>query len=149
MNIHALPGSLDRLRARGSGRPAPEAYILPISARAADALADLAERHDERLTATERLSDVCYSAGSRRTHHRFRTAAIGTDASSLKQQLAAVRSSETPAKPAFERPRIVYVFPGLGAQWTGMARALTHFTPLLITRAVPILVTDLNSLAST
>lgn len=126
-NVHVLmaepPRPEPRAASRGSGRPAG-AFILPISARAADALADLAGRHAERPVAPEALSDLCYSAGVRRTHHRFRAAAVGMDAASLKQQLAAVRLADAPARPAFERPRIVYVFPGLGGQWTGMARAL-------------------------
>lgn len=107
-----------------SGAQTMNACVLPISARAADALADLAGRHAERLTASDELSDICYTAGSRRTHHRYRAAAIGTDADSLKQQLSEIRLADVPAKPAFDRPRIVYVFPGLGAQWTGMARTL-------------------------
>lgn len=115
-------GSVPRARGRR-----PTARLLPISARCPDALAELAGAHARRVQAAgtdAELADVCYSAAVRRTHHAFRTAAVATDPESTAEALLALQRISAHPPRAFDRPRIVFVFPGLGAQWTGMAREL-------------------------
>src|SRR6185312_1095026 len=92
----------------------PAARILPVSARCPDALDDLAGAYAQRLgDDPHSVADLCYSSAVRRTHHPFRTVAVGADpkamaASLLDQQVLGHRSD------AFDDPRIVFVFPGLG-----------------------------------
>ncbi|GAA0384269.1 hypothetical protein GCM10009530_38950 [Microbispora corallina] len=114
--------------------PAPRrrraaAYLLPLSAPDARALPALARRYAGALPATG-LHDLCYSAGDRRTHHDHRMAAVGSGPRELAASLRSFGSGAVPQSvvlgnsPAGTPPRVVYVFPGQGAQWTGMARGL-------------------------
>lgn len=117
--------------ARRADLPAiPHAFLLPFSARSARALPDLAQGYAGQLAAAdgpETVSGICYSAGARRAHHRFRGAVVGSSAEALTEQLLRTRAEN--ASPKLDSPRIVYVFPGLGAQWTGMARDLAAQYP--------------------
>src|SRR5262249_52390861 len=58
-------------------------FIVPLSAASAPALNDVAKRHLEALEQGElkhaRLEDICFSAGTRRTHHDFRLALVAKD----------------------------------------------------------------------
>ena len=110
----------------------PHAYLLPFSARSAEALSAVAEGYAEQARTADTgqlVSGLCYSAGTRRAHHRFRGAVVAASADSLAERLLRTRASGEPAAPTLGSPRIVYVFPGLGAQWTGMARDLLAQCP--------------------
>jgi acyl transferase domain-containing protein len=105
--------------------------LLPVSARAPGALAELAGRYARRLTdgsGDER--DVCYSAGARRTHHDHRMAVVGTDPAALVDGLTQFAAG-APFVPGGitgprvrDTPRVAFVFPGQGSQWAGMGREL-------------------------
>ncbi len=69
--------------------------------------------------------DVCYSAALRRTHHEERLAVVGRSREALADQIAALLAGEQrPGSAASQqRRRLVFVFPGQGSQWPGMAAA--------------------------
>ncbi|HSK64712.1 MAG TPA: type I polyketide synthase, partial [Pyrinomonadaceae bacterium] len=115
-----------------------ETYVLPLSARDAGALRELAARYVERLqklesAGEEELRDLSYSASVRRAHHRERVAVVGKTAAELRAQLEAFLRDE-PAPGVFSGRAggelgVVYVFPGQGAQWWGMGRELAARYP--------------------
>ncbi|MFG2138615.1 acyltransferase domain-containing protein [Streptomyces sp. NPDC048650] len=113
--------------------PGPEApCLLALSARSAESLRTLAERYGELLSApgAPPLREVCAAAATRRSHYEYRLAVAGRTAVEVAAALdvfahgqdhPGVAASEGPAS---ARPRIVFVFSGQGAQWSGMGREL-------------------------
>lgn len=112
---------------------APDAggpVCLAVSGTSPHALARNAARLVDHLGRSPgtRLSDVAYSLATTRTHHPTRGVVIaGTtdDAAAGLRALAADESHDTVVTgAAAERGRVAFVFPGQGAQWWGMGRAL-------------------------
>ncbi|KAB8178313.1 type I polyketide synthase [Microbispora catharanthi] len=106
-------------------------YLLPLSARDERALPDLALRYADALQPSNSSPhDLCFSAGDRRSHHGHRVAVVGTNGRGIAAALrsyaagAAPQSVVTGQARAGVTPKVVYVFPGQGAQWPGMARDL-------------------------
>jgi acyl transferase domain-containing protein len=108
----------------------PDCLLLPVSARAPGAVAELAGAYADRLadgSGDER--HVCYSAGARRTHHDHRMAVVGTTPAALVDGLTRFAAGQ-PAPGVItgprlrDTPRIAFVFPGQGSQWAGMGREL-------------------------
>ncbi|MEU7751282.1 acyltransferase domain-containing protein [Micromonospora sp. NPDC049171] len=110
---------------------APSTVLLPLSARDPGALRTLAERYADLLDGPERVepAQVAYQAATRRTHHDLRLAVVGGDRGRLARDLRAFAAGQVPdsvrlgtAGPGL--PRVVFVYPGQGAQWPGMGRRL-------------------------
>jgi len=131
-NVHVVLTAAPSAPATAAApQPAPVARILPVSARCHGALDDLAGAYAQRLLALEdaqSVADLCYSAAVRRSHHPFRAVAVGGSPNQMAAHLLDQRSVKHHPH-AFDDPRIVFVFPGLGAQWTGMARDLIAQCP--------------------
>jgi thioester reductase-like protein len=106
--------------------------VLPLSARSPAALVAQARRwaeYLEREVAAYGLRDIVYTAQQRRSHQAQRLALVGRSAAELVEQLRAVEEVEL--APAVSRaPRVVFVFPGYGAQWLGMGRKLAATEPV-------------------
>ncbi len=117
-----------------------DALILPLSTRDPTALRVLANRYANTLSSTETPADVCFSAGTRRTHHPHRMAVVGRDRQALVDGLRRIADGDRPggATPASERvdgpPRVVFVFSGQGSQWLGMGRELLATNPVFTRR---------------
>lgn len=111
------------------------AQLLAISAHTPAALAQLARAYRGLLVAGgPALSDICSSAGARRAHHAHRLAVVARDRDEAAAALAAFAGGDShPAaqqgEAAAEPPRVVFVFPGQGSQWLGMARELLRDEP--------------------
>ena len=111
--LRAAPGPARRPAA--DAKP-PTAHLLAISARTKDALTSLAEAYIRYLLPGGRgagftLDDICFSAATRRDHHAWRLAVVGSShdqlADQLRRHLADPASTpshdprqETPAAPA-------------------------------------------------
>lgn len=78
--------------------PAAAKYILPLSARSAGALHDVAGRFAEFVEPLSgaQLHDVCYTAARRRTHHGHRICAVGAGAAEIAQALRAYTRGDRP-----------------------------------------------------
>ena len=93
-------------------------------------LADLVERSDGLS-----LDDLCHTAGVRRPHHRARAAVVARGRDELLAGLRALAgkreqaSVQAGAAPAGGAAKVVFVFPGQGSQWIGMARQLLAEEP--------------------
>lgn len=120
-------------------------YALPLSARSAPALQELARLYRSRISelldppANEKdveqgLRDLCYSATVRRAHHRpHRVCLVANFGRQLVQQLDAFISHEAVTglfadsshrSAGGSTLRAGFVFSGQGAQWWGMGREL-------------------------
>jgi myxalamid-type polyketide synthase MxaD len=106
-------------------------YILALSARSAPARLALAAAYRSLLEnqTDASLRDVCATASLRRSHHEHRLAVAGRNSRDLIAGLDAfVAGDEHPAvvvgDASSTRRELVFVFPGQGSQWPGMARQL-------------------------
>jgi acyl transferase domain-containing protein/NAD(P)-dependent dehydrogenase (short-subunit alcohol dehydrogenase family)/acyl carrier protein len=110
--------------------------LLPVSAYSAAALQANVRRWVEFLGrgiaegwSPEDVAEICYIAGARRTAQAHRFAAVGRDAAELKAQMEAMLAGEASSSPepglaADAARKVVFVSPGQGSQWDGMAREL-------------------------
>ena len=108
------------------------ALVLPVSARAPEALQDLLRAYLNTLrdgTKPCSIPDLCYTASVRRNHHEFRTAIVCSDPGELEERLTAAVDGEASdgvasGRSSSQSKRVVFVAPGQGSQWLGMAREL-------------------------
>lgn len=116
----------------------PAVHLLPLSARDPQALRDMADDYADlldRINDPRELHDLCASAGERRSHHRHRIAVVGTNRRTLADNLRLFSLGERPHAlvggdvRVAEPLRVVQVFSGHGAQWSGMARSLLAGCP--------------------
>ena len=134
-NVHVVMSAAEyapEALVEGGPGQTPAAHVLPFSARGAAALSAVAEGYAEQLRSAdteEYAARICYSAGARRAHHRFRGAVVGANADELAERLLRFRERADAAAPPPGAPTIAYVFPGIGAQWTGMGRELLAQCP--------------------
>ncbi|GAA0615091.1 hypothetical protein GCM10010174_36010 [Kutzneria viridogrisea] len=84
------------------------------------------------------LADVGFSLGTTRTALDHRAVLVGGDRESLLAGLAALAADESPADvvrgTALAGSRLVFVFPGQGSQWVGMAAELVESSPVFAER---------------
>ncbi len=116
----------------------PSHLILPLTAYSFPSLIENARswlRFLDRDFSSSDLTRICYLAAARRTHLSHRYVAIGRDAAELQAELADLITTESDGQPragvAMDAPaRVVFVAPGQGSQWDGMARELLHESPV-------------------
>ena len=75
------------------------------------------------------IPDLCYTASVRRNHHEYRAAIVCSDRGELEERLTAAVDEEASdgiasGRSSSEIKRVVFVAPGQGSQWLGMAREL-------------------------
>nr|APD72049.1 type I polyketide synthase 1 [Streptomyces sp.] len=112
-------------------------YLVPLSARAPEALADLAASlHGVLAETAHDLKDIGYTRALRRSHHDHRLSVVATTAAEAAERLGAysaghetkgVAAGRTPAK---DRPKLAFVCSGMGPQWWAMARQLLETQPV-------------------
>lgn len=137
-NAHIVLEGLPEPPPRNGVVPLDRPMLLPISARSPEALRTFAERYRTFLAAdrADSLQDIGYTASLRRTHHPERMAVVGSTPHELVEQLESFLNDQAPEGISVgqvlsaERPKIVFVCSGQGAQWTGMARALLASEPV-------------------
>ncbi|MFJ1792951.1 type I polyketide synthase [Kitasatospora griseola] len=123
-----------------ASEPAPAAVPWVLSGRTAEAVQDQAERLHAYLTERPELpsADVGYSLATTRTAFEHRAAVVGGDRETLLGGLAALAAGERApglVRGAVARSaRTVFVFPGQGSQWAGMARELLDHAPAFADR---------------
>lgn len=110
--------------------------LLPLSARTADALMQLAGQYRGWLTenADATLADVCLTAGAGRAHLEHRAALVVNSRDSAVELLGAL-ADDRPAPGLFrgeshDTPKTAWLFTGQGSQYPGMARELFDAEPV-------------------
>ncbi|EYF05472.1 Malonyl CoA-acyl carrier protein transacylase [Chondromyces apiculatus DSM 436] len=119
--------------------PQGAAFLLPISARAPQALKQLAGAYRDMLTRDTvpiALRDVAFTASLRRAHHEHRLALVGSSRAQIVEGLDRfIASEEHPgvssgAAASEAARRLVFVFSGQGSQWLGMGCELLGREPV-------------------
>ena len=136
-NGHCLLTEYRPDREPGYSRPtAPDAaYLVPLSARTPEALAQSAAAL-RGVLAAEPDFDLHTLAGNlsrRRTHFAARTAFAATSLDELAGHLEAFAADPSPARTVAEgqtAPRVLMVFAGQGTQWAGCGQALYQTEPV-------------------
>jgi acyl transferase domain-containing protein len=112
-------------------------YLLPLSARSAEALQAAARCYREFLTDdSSPLHDVAYSASVRRSHHDHRLALVAHSKAEAIAHLDAFLAQEphsgvTAGRTSLQdRPKLVFVCSGMGPQWWAMGRDLLNHEPV-------------------
>ncbi len=125
--------SPDQSRTNDTGR----AYLLPLSARSAEALQAQADAYRTFLAGdeTHSLHDIVYSASLRRSHHDHRLALVAHSKDEAVAQLDAFLADEPRAgtstgRVAGEGTKTVFVCSGMGPQWWAMGRDLLEQEPI-------------------
>jgi acyl transferase domain-containing protein/NADPH:quinone reductase-like Zn-dependent oxidoreductase/SAM-dependent methyltransferase len=141
-NAHAVLGPAPEALQPGPPRLTPERpLLLPVSARDEAALHELAQSYLAFVSPGGRgagvpLEDLCHSAAQRRGHHPHRAALVFEGREELIEKLHALERGEPgpavsrgKALPG-RRPRILFVFTGMGPQWWAMGRELLTHEPV-------------------
>jgi acyl transferase domain-containing protein/NAD(P)-dependent dehydrogenase (short-subunit alcohol dehydrogenase family) len=130
-NVHVVLEEADSVESfEEKSSQAERPLLLPISAQSPQALAALLDGYRRQLASGDySIHDVCYTAAMRRNHHEFRTALVFSNQAELVEALESVALGEPSQAIVTGRaftaaPRVVFVAPGQGSQWLGMAREL-------------------------
>jgi acyl transferase domain-containing protein len=121
----------------GTTSDAERPYLLPLSARSADALQAAARSYKNFLAGdTSHLHDIAYSASLRRSHHDHRLtlvahskaeAIVHLDAFLTEQPHSSITTGRVPTN---GRPKLAFVCSGMGPQWWAMGRDLLNNEPV-------------------
>lgn len=104
-------------------------HILALSARSETALGSLGESYAELLRDTPfDLGDVCNTANSGRAHFEHRLAVTGASYEEMRTALLKALPGSRISEREGIRP--VFLFPGQGAQYTGMGAELFETEPV-------------------
>lgn len=119
-------------------RPQASHNLLLLSARTEAALQALARSYLQFLgqDPLPPFRDICFTSRSRRAHHEYRLAISARDAAEASASLVGFLNKKDRPN-VFQNyaasliaPRLVFVFPGQGSQWTGMGRELLDSQPV-------------------
>ena len=119
-------------------RPRPSdslTHVVTVSAQQTEAVAEFTERMSTYLAKDDApsLSSVAYTSTCRRAHRPFRVAVLGADSADVAAGFEAaskgVPDPRVISGKADVRGKVVFVFPGQGAQWAEMGRALIEQAP--------------------
>ncbi len=133
-NAHAILKHVHTQQKNSIDSP-DEFYSLPISARSEKALQALAQRYQTLLTDEDlSLQDICYSAATRREHHRYRLVLQAKTRLDLQQQLNQFiegKGTHLPqGKASPKKRKAVFVLTGMGPQWWAMGQNLYQQEPV-------------------
>ena len=135
-NVHLIVGDApepDAVAARAPVGDGP--HLLPLSAKAAGALTDLAERYADVIEGDPNinLAQLCRSAATTRSHFSHRAAFPASTPEALLQSLRDFAADNPIADTAAgvigrRAPKLAFLFTGQGAQFVSMGKALydTH-----------------------
>ena len=112
-------------------------HLLPLSTKSSKALNEMTERYlryfdDHELYS---IANVCFTAGTGRSHFNHRMAVTGTTMEDIKKGLQAFRKGEETTSvihgetSSKQPPPVAFLFTGQGSQYVGMGRTLYETQP--------------------
>src|SRR5579871_1696183 len=125
-NAHAVIEEAPALEERPVAPERP-LHLLTLSARSASALKTLTERFANAPLTDATLGDICYTAGLGRAHMEHRAAFVAATPEAMREALLKTPAASGAATAA---PQVVFLFPGQGSQYSGMARELYDTQPV-------------------
>jgi acyl transferase domain-containing protein/acyl carrier protein len=135
--LEACPPEFARPGAPGSA--SGKLCLVPFSAKSPQALDELIRSHrrdgNDADAPVSDFADLAYTAALRRTHHHERLALVVREPQEFDDKLDSfLRKEPTPGtswgRTNAEPAKVAFVFPGQGAQWTGMGRQLFRESPV-------------------
>jgi 8-amino-7-oxononanoate synthase len=112
-------------------RLAAQVELVPFSAKDPQALRELAARHAALASQSDApaLADIAFTAAQRREHHAHRLCVAASSLDEYRARLDAFAKGEpAPVHNGVvqegKKPRVAFVFSGMGQQWAGMGRGL-------------------------
>ncbi|PRY31853.1 type I polyketide synthase [Pseudosporangium ferrugineum] len=115
-NVHVVLEEAPRPGAGPDGGPASRPALLTVSARTPDDLAAARRRLAASLTGSVSLRDAALTLQSHRRPFRHRQAIVARDVAQAVRDL-----SRDGGRAAARRPSLVFLLPGQGAEFPGMA----------------------------
>ncbi|KAJ6780946.1 hypothetical protein PWT90_05373 [Aphanocladium album] len=109
-------------------------YLFPMTSDSDKADSLVANKLSGYINTTAGLtaSALAMAMSQRRTMHRYRSFAIGSDMESLTASLSNPLPAAKWTSKLDRVPRLGFVFTGQGAQWFGMGRSLIEKSPLFL-----------------
>lgn len=136
-NAHVVLQETPKKTEQGTANKIKTPWLFPISARDDQALKDLAGKYyDFIVNKKPSLNDLIYSASFRRSHHKNRLVITAGSREqlieSLKSYSEGVLLKGTVENQANieQKPRLVFVYTGMGPQWWAMGRELKKKEPV-------------------
>lgn len=128
-NAHVIIEEPPAAAPRTAARPY---HLLPLSARTATALGSMAAEHADHLAATpDDVADLSYTLTAGRPELAVRQVLVVTDRADAVRRLRGGREAAAAHAPApGGPPKVAYLLPGQGAQYTGMAHELHRHEPV-------------------
>jgi len=124
-NAHLVLEEAPEAAARDNAAARPH-QLLVLSAKSDKALASMAERLADHVQANpeQSLQDVAFTLQTGRAVYAHKRIAVGADRDELMASLRKPAPPPDRAKSDGEPPPVVFMFPGQGSQFPGMAREL-------------------------
>lgn len=138
-NAHAVlqsyEGNVELLQELPLNHP----LIFPFSAKKSDAFKDVAKNYEEYLDEAPQanLIDIAHSLANNRSQFEHRLSVAAQTRQELKEKLRRIKKGELPegciqGSVLSDKPRLVFVYTGMGAQWWGMGRQLMECSPVFL-----------------
>jgi acyl transferase domain-containing protein/acyl carrier protein len=133
-NAHVIIGAAPAAEPKEAVVLRQDVYVLPLSAKTPEALQALAKAYAEFIgSSSDALEDICAMAALKRSSFEVREVFVARDKAALIEQLQDFAEMPVDNQKTFDADDViktVFVCPGQGAQWVGMAKGLYASEPV-------------------
>ena len=136
-NAHAVLQSYESSNAFIQSDVSEYPLLLPFTAKTPDALKEVLKTHEQFLENNPQanLTDIAYTLSQKRSFFQHRLTISAKSIPDLKTKLNRISKGINPdgciqGKTSDTRPKLVFVYTGMGPQWQGMGKQLMESSPL-------------------